>query len=200
MGNVSWVSYSFSCRVKNLKCGDTTLLIGVPHTRSWRRSEKRATFTPTENLWLHGNQRVVGWFFWGVERGPFHVSCSAVCNYGGMQADRYHLTPAAPGSAIVTLWVQNWEKKHPEKAREVFRVYISVVSQRTGMNHYCSVPPLNDPCVSSMKVYSSNIFNHGSLRKPQKWDTFWWTPKPFSLWIGDFDRFMKICFTNWSSM
>ena len=103
MGNVSWVSYSFSCRVKNLKCGDTTLLIGVPHTRSWRRSEKRATFTPTENLWLHGNQRVVGWFFWGVERGPFHVSCSAVCNYGGMQADRYHLTPAAPGSAIVTL-------------------------------------------------------------------------------------------------
>ena len=22
----------------------------------------------------------------------------------------------------------------------------------------------------------------------------------FSLWIGDFDRFMKICFTNWSSM
>ena len=148
----------------------------MPHTRSWRRSEKRATFTPTENLWLHGNQRVVGWFFWGVERGPFHVSCSAVCNYGGMQADRYHLTPAAPGSAIVTLWLQNWEKKHPEKAREVFRVYISVVSQRTGMNHYCSVPPLKDPCVSSMKVYSSNIFNHGSLRKPQKWDTFWWTP------------------------
>ena len=45
-----------------------------------------------------------GWFFWGVERGPFHVSCSAVCNYGGMQADRYHLTPLAPlpGSAIVT--------------------------------------------------------------------------------------------------
>ena len=50
------------------------------------------------------------------------------------------------------------------------------MSQRTGMNHYCSVPPLKDPCDSSMKVYSSNIFNHGSLRKPQKWDTFWWTP------------------------
>ena len=30
---------------------------------SWRRSEKQATFTLTENLWLHG--RVVGWFFRG---------------------------------------------------------------------------------------------------------------------------------------
>ena len=44
------------------------------------------------------------WALFSGSSGPFHVSCSAVCNYGGMQADRYHLTPLAPlsGSAIVT--------------------------------------------------------------------------------------------------
>ena len=64
-------------------------------TREVEVKSRRSTFPLTENLW---------WALFSGSSGPFHVSCSAVCNYGGMQADRYHLTPLAPlpGSAIVT--------------------------------------------------------------------------------------------------
>ena len=108
----------FSVGEENLKLGQMWRqnLAHPCAAHSWHRSEKRATFTPTENLWLHGEWWVG---FFGGSSGPFHVSCSAVCNYGGMQADRYHLTPAAP-TRICHCYTYKTGRRNTQKRPEMF--------------------------------------------------------------------------------
>ena len=89
---------------------------------SWRRSEKQATFTLTENLWLHGNQRVVGWFFrgWAVRfmfrARPFVIM--AECKQTDIIWRLLHHYQDLP-----LLHVQNWQKKAPEEGRKILFCY-----------------------------------------------------------------------------
>ena len=156
MGNVSWVSYSFSCRVKNLKCGDTTLLICVPHTR--REGEvkseqpllrqKISGCTGTREWWVgfFGGSSAVRFMF---RARPFVIM--AECKQTDIIWRLLHQDLPLLHSGYKT------GRRNTQKRPERFSGFIFQWCHRE-------------------LEWIIIVLYHGSLRKPQKWDTFWWTP------------------------
>ena len=139
----------FSVGEENLKLGQMWRqnLAHPCAAHSWQRSEKRATFTPTENLWLHG-EWWVGFFGGRAVRFMFRARpfvIMAECK----QTDIIWRLLHPPGSAIVTR--TKLAEETPRKGQRGFLMNIKGVTMwlqhRTRMNHLlctCFVPLLKN--------------------------------------------------------